>query len=187
MKKLILSIILLFTAMDAFCQIKTVTAKEAYILSDYNGDEFAKNKKIKAGSEIIVYKEFEKSSSFYEIEYKGRKWCIKRDAISSSDEIKTLFKEADKRIKDAKETEKKIDMKEWGEKWERGSYGKWYNHVKRKEIAIGMTERIFKAILGEPKDVFVSEYSSYTFKRYTYSNIYIDTENGAIESFHYTE
>ncbi len=179
-------LLLLFLSIGTFtfAQIGTTTSKDCYLLYDYDGKEFLKNKKLKAGTPIVVYQEMKGLESFYEVEYKNIKGCLKENCIFVNEEIGALFQiKANKLAAEKREKEKADSIQEAkSQKIWRETFGKWEGHIKRKEIVIGMPEPCIRMILGQPETVNTSEYSFGTHSQYVYKNMYIYTKDGVIDA-----
>lgn len=84
MKKILFSLFLL-CSIAAFGQVETTTSKDCYLLYNYNGREFTKNKKVKAGVAITLLDESDIHPSFYIIRYKDLLYHISEKNINQLD------------------------------------------------------------------------------------------------------
>lgn len=184
-----LIILFLFCSVSVFGQIETTTSKDCYIVYDFNGKEFLKNKKIKAGTKIIVFEENKIYDTFYHVRYKNIDGCLKENCISVNSEIDKLFQiKKDRMLLAEKEKAKndsiraenakieKIEM----ENMQKRRYGRWYDYVNTGKVVIGMPERFIKDALGKPQSITETESSNSSYTIYDYGNMYIHTSNGKI-------
>lgn len=84
MKKLLFALLLL-CSIPALSQIQTNVIKQCYLLYDFDGKAFNKNKKIKEGTSITLTKESDYLVGFYDVLYKGKKYSIKENCINPKD------------------------------------------------------------------------------------------------------
>ena len=84
MKKL-LFLALLLCSVSVWGQIQTNVTKQCYLLYDFDGKSFNKNKKIKEGTTITLTKESDRLIGFYEVLYKGKQYVIKENCINQKD------------------------------------------------------------------------------------------------------
>lgn len=78
----LLSILLLLCSIPVFGQIETTIEKDGYLLYDFNGKEYTKNKKIKEGTAITLLNESNSFPNFYIIRYKENLYTIKGNYIN---------------------------------------------------------------------------------------------------------
>lgn len=191
MKKIFLSILFSLFFVSVFAQIETTTSKDCYLLYDYDGKEFASNKKIKAGSPITVYGEAEGMTpfyDFYEVQFKKIKGYLKENCITPNKEMQVLLKiKAEKLDAEKREIVKADSIQQAkAEIYFRNRCGKWYSYVKRKEVVIGMPENLIRDCLGSPESVNTSEYSFGTHSQYVYKDMYIYTTDGKVDAIQRT-
>ncbi|MBD9092304.1 MAG: hypothetical protein EGQ20_07230 [Bacteroides oleiciplenus] len=198
MKKALLSL-LLFCSISAFGQIETTTSKDCYIVYDFNGKEFLKNKKIKAGSKIFVFKENNIYDSFYHIKYKNINGCIKENFITESKEIGELFEikrkrirleQREKEIEDSLQVERdkkyKIESAK-NQEQKKKEYGEWYFHVIAGKVAIRMPESYMLEALGKPESVTETRTLHNTYKIYEYGDKWIHVSDGKVSMIQETK
>lgn len=188
MKKALLSL-LLFCSIPAFGQIETTTSKDCYIVYDFNGKEFLKNKKVKAGTKITVLKENETYNTYYHVRYRNIDGCLKENCITVNDDVDKLFEKKRNRIRLAQEEKNKKDSirdenakiaKIKMENRRKQEYGRWYNLVNAGKVVIGMPERYITAALGAPQSVTETETGNSNYTIYDYGDTYIHASNGKI-------
>lgn len=188
MKRYFLSILLSLIFTSSFAQIQTTTSKDCYILYDYDGKEFASNKKIKAGSSITVYGEVEGMAPFFEVQFKKIKGYLKENCITANEEMQVLLKIKAEKLEAEKQELAKADSIQQAKAdiYFRNRCGKWYSYVKRKEVVIGMPEDLIRDCLGSPEEVNTSEYSFGTHSQYVYKDLYIYTTDGKVDAIQRT-
>lgn len=188
MKK-VLSLLLFLFSISAFGQIETTTSKDCYLVYDFNGKEFLKNKKLKAGTKITVFKENETYDIYYHVRYKDIEGCIKENCITVNDDIDKLFEIKRTRIRLAHEQKLREDsilkvnaniarMNE--KKRQKETYGKWYDLVMARKVVVGMPEDFIKSALGTPKSVSETVTGHKYYRMYVYKDMYIHASNGKI-------
>ena len=84
MKKLFF-LILLLCNISVWGQVQTNVTRQCYLLYDFDGKSFNKNKKIKEGTPITLIKESNQLIGFYEVLYKGKQYAIKDNCINQKD------------------------------------------------------------------------------------------------------
>lgn len=80
MKKLLFALLLL-CSIPALSQIQTNVIKQCYLLYDFDGKAFNKNKKIKEGTSITLTKESDYLVGFYMFYIKGKNTQLKKTAL----------------------------------------------------------------------------------------------------------
>lgn len=84
MRKAILLIPLLLVVINSFGQIKTKTSIKGYLLYEFDGTSFKKNKKIKEGTDIFLIKEFHKFNNYYVVLIDKNEYCLKGECIDEN-------------------------------------------------------------------------------------------------------
>lgn len=197
--KLTLILLSLLCSISAFGQIETTTSKDCYIVYDFDGKEFLKNKKVKSGSKIIVFTENEKYDSFYNIKHNNIDGCMKENCIKENEEISKLFEVKRNRIKleqrqkaveDSLQVERErkyiIESAKYEEK-KKEEYGEWYFYVINGKVAIRMPEVYMQEALGKPESVTKTQTLHNTYTIYDYGDKWIHVSDGKVSMIQETK
>lgn len=76
---------LLLCSISVWGQVQTNVIKQCYLLYDFDGKSFNKNKKVKEGTTVTLIRESDRLIGFYEVLYKGKKYAIKENCINQND------------------------------------------------------------------------------------------------------
>lgn len=175
---------------SAFSQIAdTKLSRDCYILYEYNGNDFSKNKKAKANSPITVIDEFKEIKDYYRVKYKNIEGYVSLKNIYINDDMQSYLnkKEEDNNKKLLEEKLEREKLNKGREEYEREKFKTWYPYVKRHEIKIGMPEYCIIPSIGQPNKINTSEYSFGIHKQYVYDNMYIYVENEKVTAIQETK